>query len=131
MSEITDDRQQVIVTLPDGSERSYPTGVTGLEIAASIGKKLAQAALAITIDGKPRDLGTPLTANASVSIITFDSAEGKEIFWHSSSHLMAHAIEELFPGAKFGAGPAIEQGFYYDIACEHRFNEDDLRAIEA
>ena len=131
MSEITDDRQQVIDTLPDGSERSYPSGVTGLEIAASIGKKLAQAALAITIDGKPRDLDTPVTENASVSIITFDSAEGKEIFWHSSSHLMAHAIEELFPGAKFGAGPAIEQGFYYDIACEKRFNEDDLRAIEA
>jgi threonyl-tRNA synthetase len=130
MSEITDDRQQVIVTLPDGSERSYSSGVTGLEIATSIGKKLAQAALAVTIGGKPRDLDTPVTANASVSIITFDSAEGREIFWHSSSHLMAHAIEELFPGAKFGAGPAIEQGFCYDIACEHRFNEDDLRAIE-
>jgi threonyl-tRNA synthetase len=131
MSEITDDRQQVIVTLPDGSERTYTSGVTGFEIATSIGKKLAQAALAFTIDGKPCDLDTPVTANASVSIITFDSPAGREIFWHSSSHLMAQAIEELFPDSKFGAGPAIEQGFYYDIACPERFNEDDLRAIEA
>lgn len=130
MSEITDDRPQVIITLPDGSERTFSSGVTGLEIAASIGKKLAQDALAFTIDGKLRDLDTPVTANASISIITFDSPEGKEVFWHSSSHLMAHAIEELYPGAKFGAGPAIEQGFYYDISCSERFNEEDLRRIE-
>jgi len=131
MSDSAESRQQVTITLPDGSERTFPSGVTGLEIASSIGNKLAKAALGFTIDGRPCDLETPVTRDAAVSIVTFDSPEGKEIFWHSSSHLMAHAIEELFPGAKFGAGPAIEQGFYYDIACEHRFNEDDLRAIEA
>lgn len=131
MSETTDNRLQVLITLPDGTQRTYPAGVTGLDIAASIGRKLAQDAIGITVDGKHCDLTAPISSNASVAIVTFDSPEGKEIFWHSSSHLMAHAIEELFPGAKFGAGPAIEQGFYYDVSCPERFNEEDLRAIEA
>ncbi|NTU54148.1 MAG: threonine--tRNA ligase [Chlorobiaceae bacterium] len=131
MSERTDCRQPVIITLPDGSEREFPAGLTGLEIASSIGKKLAQDALAIVVDGDLRDLDTAIVSNASVSIVTFDSAEGKNIFWHSSSHLMAQAIEELWPGTKFGAGPAIEQGFYYDISSTERFGEEELRQIEA
>ncbi|NTV02747.1 MAG: threonine--tRNA ligase [Chlorobiaceae bacterium] len=131
MSETTDNREQVVITLPDGTEKTFPAGITGLDIAASIGRKLAEAALGIIVDGRLQDLGTPITRNAGVSIVTFDSPDGKEIFWHSSSHLMAQAIEELFPGAKFGAGPAIEQGFYYDVAYPERFNEDDLRNIEA
>jgi threonyl-tRNA synthetase len=131
MSETTDYREPVVITLPDGSERTFPAGITGLAIASSIGKKLAQDALGITVDGKLCDLDTAITGNAGISIVTFDSPAGKEIFWHSSSHLMAQAIEELFPGAKFGAGPAIEQGFYYDISYPERFNEENLRSIEA
>ena len=131
MSETTDLREQVAITLPDGSERSFPAGVTGLEIATSIGRKLAQDALGIKVDGRLQDLATPISADAGVAIVTFDSPEGRELFWHSSSHLMAQAIEELFPGAKFGAGPAVEQGFYYDVSYPERFNEEDLRAIEA
>ncbi|NTU59342.1 MAG: threonine--tRNA ligase [Chlorobiaceae bacterium] len=131
MSETTDYRDPVVITLPDGSERTFSAGVTGLAIATSIGKKLAQDALGVTVDGKLCDLDAPITRNAAISIVTFDSPAGKEIFWHSSSHLMAQAIEELFPGAKFGAGPAIEQGFYYDISYPERFKEEDLRSIEA
>ena len=131
MSETTDYREPVVITLPDGSERTFESGVTGLAIASSIGKKLAQDALGVTVDGKLCDLDATITRNASISIVTFDSPAGKEIFWHSSSHLMAQAIEELFPGAKFGAGPAIEQGFYYDISYPERFNEENLRSIEA
>jgi threonyl-tRNA synthetase len=131
MSETTDYREPVVITLPDGSERTFPSGITGLAIASAIGKKLAQDALGVTVDGKLCELDTPITRNASISIVTFDSPAGKEIFWHSSSHLMAQAIEELFPGAKFGAGPAIEQGFYYDISYPERFNEENLRSIEA
>ncbi len=130
MSETTDCREQVIVTLPDGTEKTFQAGITGLEIATSIGRKLAQDALGIKVDGKSQDLGTPINRNVRIEILTFESPAGKEIFWHSSSHLMAQAIEELFPGAKFGAGPAIEQGFYYDIAYPERFNDDDLRSIE-
>lgn len=118
------------VTLPDGTTKPLPAGSTGMDIALEIGRRLAREAVAIKIDGKAVDLSAPLTADCTAEIITFDSPEGKEIFWHSASHIMAHAIEELFPGSKFGAGPAIEQGFYYDIASEHRFTEEDLRAIE-
>ena len=131
MSDIQEQKASIAITLPDGTARPFPSGSTGFDIARSIGKRLAEDALAVTVNGKALDLHTPVEEDACVEIVTFETPTGREIFWHSSSHLMAHAIEELFPGAKFGAGPAIEQGFYYDIACEHRFNEDDLREIEA
>ncbi len=118
------------LTLPDGSVKTFPTGSTGNDVALSIGRKLAQDALALKVDGVAIDLNTPLTANAAIEIITFSSPEGPDIFWHSSSHLMAQAIEELYPGSKFGAGPSIEQGFYYDVASTHRFRDEDLRKIE-
>ncbi|ANT63939.1 MULTISPECIES: threonine--tRNA ligase [Prosthecochloris] len=123
---------EVAITLPDGNLRSYPYGTTGADIAGSIGRKLRNDALAIIVNGEPRDLSLPVEENASVEIVTFDHPEqlGREIFWHSASHIMAHAVEELFPGSRFGAGPATEQGFYYDIASDHRFTEEDLRAIE-
>ena len=120
----------IALTLPDGSVKTFPTGSTGNDVALSIGRKLAQDALALKVDGVAIDLSTPLTANAAIEIITFSSPDGPNIFWHSSSHLMAQAIEELYPGSKFGAGPSIEQGFYYDVASEHRFREEDLRKIE-
>ncbi len=132
MSENNDVQATVTITFPDGKSRSFPSGVTGYDIAQSIGRKLAKDALAISIDGKPADLSVPVRNDAGVEIITFDHPNGigRDIFWHSASHIMAQAIEELFPGTKFGAGPAIEQGFYYDIASEHRFTENDLQAIE-
>ncbi len=131
MSENQEQLALIALTLPDGTVKSFPTGSTGLDIALSIGRKLAQDALALKINGTLVDLNAPVTADAAIEIITFDSTEGKDIFWHSSSHIMAQAIEELFPGSKFGAGPSIEQGFYYDVASLHRFREEDLRAIEA
>lgn len=100
-------------------------------MAKSIGNKLFEAALGIKLNGKLRDLNLPIEEDATIEIITFDSDEGRDLYWHSSSHLMAQAIEELFPGTKFGAGPATENGFYYDISSEHRFTEEDLRKIEA
>ena len=131
MSENQEQLALIALTLPDGTVKSFPTGSTGQDIALSIGRKLAQDALALKINGTPVDLTAPVTADAAIEIITFDSTEGKDIFWHSSSHIMAQAIEELFPGSKFGAGPSIEQGFYYDVASDHRFREEDLRTIEA
>ena len=131
---MSDNQEQlalIALTLPDGTVKSFPSGTTGLDIAQSIGRKLAQDALALKIDGTLVDLNSPLSADAAIEIITFDSADGKDVFWHSSSHIMAQAIEELFPGSKFGAGPSIEQGFYYDVASDHRFREEDLRTIEA
>ncbi len=120
----------IALTLPDGSVKTFPSGTTGNDVALSIGRKLAQDALALTVNGVAVDLAKPLVADAAIEIITFSSPEGPDIFWHSSSHLMAQAIEELYPGSKFGAGPSIEQGFYYDVASEHRFREEDLRSIE-
>ena len=132
MSENNDVQAAVTITFPDGRSRSFPSGVTGYDIALSIGRKLAKDALAISIDGTPVDLSAPINHDAGIEIITFDHPEGtgRTIFWHSASHIMAQAIEELFPGTKFGAGPAIEQGFYYDIASQHRFTESDLEKIE-
>ena len=130
MSDNQDLLAVIALTLPDGSVKTFPTGTTGNDVALSIGRKLAQDALALKVDGVTIDLSTPLTADAAIEIITFSSPAGPDIFWHSSSHLMAQAIEELYPGSKFGAGPSIEQGFYYDIASTHRFREEDLRKIE-
>ena len=131
MSENQEQLASIALTLPDGKVKSFPSGTTGLDIALSIGRKLAQDALALKINGSTVDLNAPVTVDSAIEIITFDSTDGKDIFWHSSSHIMAQAIEELFPGSKFGAGPSIEQGFYYDVASDHRFREEDLRTIEA
>ena len=131
MSDNQESLAVIALTLPDGSVKTFPSGTTGNDVALSIGRKLAQDALALNVNGVAVDLAKPLVADAAIEIITFGSPEGPDIFWHSSSHLMAQAIEELYPGSKFGAGPSIEQGFYYDVASEHRFREEDLRNIEA
>jgi len=131
MSDNQESLAVIALTLPDGSVKTFPSGTTGNDVALSIGRKLAQDALALNVNGAAVDLTKPLVADAAIEIITFSSPEGPNIFWHSSSHLMAQAIEELYPGSKFGAGPSIEQGFYYDVASEHRFREEDLRNIEA
>ncbi len=123
--------QDVIkITFPNGDGREFPRGATGLQIAEAISAGLAREALGVKVDGKVMDLHRPIEADAEVQILTWNDEEGKEIYWHSSSHLMAHAIEDIFPGAKFGVGPAIEEGFYYDIDIEQVLTPEDLARIE-
>jgi threonyl-tRNA synthetase len=120
----------ITLTLPDGSRREYPAGVTGSAVAASIGKRLAADALAIKVDGKVRDLSSPIEGDASISILTWDSPEGKQVFWHSSAHVMAQAVQEVLPGTKVTIGPAIEEGFYYDFDPPRPFTPEDLQKFE-
>jgi threonyl-tRNA synthetase len=122
---------QINITLPDGSVRQYESGVTGLKIAEDISKGLAREALAVSVNGGTWDLARSITSDAQVRILTWKDDEGKHAYWHSSAHLMAEAIEALFPGAKFGIGPAIENGFYYDLDLgEHSLTADDLARVE-
>ena len=124
---------QITITLPDGSSRSYPSGTTAGDVAASIGSGLAKAALAAVADGDEIDLNVPLRDGAKVAIVTANSPEGRHVLRHSTSHIMAQAVTQLFPGAKFSIGPAIEDGFYYDFDLPdgRTFSEDDLAAVEA
>lgn len=119
------------VTFPDGSVREYENGTTGMQIAESISSRLAQEVLAIGVNGETRDLNRPINEDCSVKLFKFDDEEGKHTFWHTSAHLMAQAIQMLYPNAKFGIGPAIENGFYYDIDFgEEVLKESDFAAIE-
>jgi len=119
------------ITLPDGSVRAALAGTDCLAFAKQLGRRLAEDALAAELDGRLCDLSQSLDAPASIRIITFDSEEGREVFWHSSAHLMAEAVTRLFPEAKYTIGPAIENGFYYDFDSEHVFTPEDLALIEA
>ncbi|MGB2957650.1 MAG: threonine--tRNA ligase, partial [Bacteroidota bacterium] len=122
---------KITITLPDASTREYDSGVTGRRIAEDIGQRLAQDALAIAVNGETRDLARPISKDASIRILTWKDDEGKRAYWHSSAHLMAEAVEVLFPGTKFGIGPAIDSGFYYDIDVgEHSLTGEDLERIE-
>jgi threonyl-tRNA synthetase len=103
------------ITLPDGSVRQYESGVTAYEVALSISEGLARNVLAAKVNGEVRDLSRPISENSSLVLYTWDNKEGKSTFWHSSAHLMAEALEALYPGIKFGIGPAIDNGFYYDV----------------
>ncbi|WP_276371959.1 threonine--tRNA ligase [Chryseolinea sp. H1M3-3] len=119
------------ISLPDGSVREYPQGVKGSEIAASISEGLARVSLAIEVNGEVWDLSRPITQDASIKILTWNDKGGKNTFWHSSAHLMAEALESLYPGVKFGIGPPIDNGFYYDIDLGDKpFGEEDLLAVE-
>ena len=121
------------ITLPNGDIREYQDGTTGYEIANSISPRLAKDALGIFVDGKKYDLSRKINDSTAIRIVTFDDAEGKEIFWHSSAHLMAEAIEAIYPGTKFGIGPSIENGFYYDIDLpgDIKISLEDLPIIES
>ena len=120
------------ITFPDGATREYNSGVTALDVATSISEGLARNVLAATVDGEVRDLSRPIESDATLQLHTWNDKEGKSTFWHSSAHLMAEAIEALFPGTKFGIGPAIEQGFYYDIDMgDKTLSSDDFAKIEA
>ena len=119
------------ITFPDGSIREYNEGVTGLQIAESISSRLAQDVLACGVNGETMDLSRPINEDASIVLYKWDDAEGKHAFWHTSAHLLAEALQELYPGIQFGIGPAIESGFYYDVdPGETTIKEGDLAAIE-
>ncbi len=123
----------VKITLPDGSRREYGRGVTAAEVASSIGKRLAKDALAAKVDGEWVDLDRPIDHDAAVTIVTPDSPDGREVIRHSTAHVMAQAVTDLFPGARYAIGPAIADGFYYDFELPdgRHFTEDDLGRIEA
>ncbi|PZR25455.1 MAG: threonine--tRNA ligase [Citrobacter freundii] len=120
------------ITLPDGSVRQYDKGVSSLDVAKSISEGLARKVIAASVDGQVWDLTRPIEKDAAVKLLTWTDKEGKSTFWHSSAHLMAEAVESLFPGVKFWVGPAIEQGgFYYDMDLgDRKITEEDLTKLE-
>jgi threonyl-tRNA synthetase len=123
----------ISVLLPDGSARSVPAGATIADVAASIGSRLAKSALAGTVNGDEVDLTTVVADGVTVSVITADSDAGRHVLRHSTAHVLAQAVVQLFPGAQFSIGPAIEDGFYYDFELPggRTFSDDDLSSIEA
>ncbi len=122
----------ITVTLPDGAQRQYPAGTTALDVAKSISEGLARRMLAAKVNGEVRDLLRPIQEDCSLELLSWESDEAKKTFWHSSAHLMAEALEALYPGIKLGIGPAIERGFYYDIDFgDHVFSSDHFEQIEA
>lgn len=118
------------ITFPDGSVREYAKGTTPLQVAESISPRLAQEVLAATVNGKVTDLTLPINENAELKLHKWPDEEAKHTFWHSSSHLLAEALEELYPGIKFGIGPSIENGFYYDVDSPTPITEADIPTIE-
>src|SRR4029450_11911291 len=118
------------ITLPDGSIRRYDHPVSAREIAASIGPGLAKAALAAKVDGKLVDISENIDRDANVAIVTDKDPEGLEVIRHSTAHLLAYAVKELFPDAQVTIGPGIEDGFYYDFSYKRPFTPEDLVAIE-
>ena len=119
------------ITLPDGSVRQYESGASALDIALSISEGLARNVLSAKVNGHVLDATRPITEDSTVQLLTWNDADGKSTLWHSSAHLMAEAIEQLYPGVKFGIGPDIESGFYYDIDTgEKTLTEADLLEIE-
>jgi threonyl-tRNA synthetase len=118
------------ITLPDGSEQLYDSATSGAEIATSIGKSLARAAVAVRVDGELYDLTRDIDADAAIEIVTRESDDGLELLRHDAAHVLAEAVKELWPDTQVTIGPAIDNGFYYDFAREEPFTEDDLQVIE-
>ncbi len=119
------------ITFPDNSVKEFESGITPLAIAESISPRLAQDVLVASVDGEAWDLMRPIEKDAAIQLFKWDDAEGKHAFWHSSAHLLAEALQELFPGIKFGIGPAIENGFYYDVdPGEQSITQEDMPRIE-
>ncbi len=123
--------ENIQITLPDGSVREYPRGTTSMEVAKSISEGLARNVLSAKVNGEVWDANRPIETDSSLALLTWDNDEGKNTMWHSSAHLMAEALEALYPGIKLGIGPPIENGFYYDVDFgEHAFSSDDFSKIE-
>jgi len=121
---------KIKIKFPDGKEKEFEKGVTPYQVAQSISERLANDALAAKLNDSVLEMQRPINDDAEIKFLLFNDEEGKEVYWHSSSHLMAHAIKSLHPEAKFGVGPAIENGFYYDFDINSQLSEDDLRKIE-
>ncbi len=123
--------EQITLTFPDGAQKQFPKHITGLEVAESISKGLARNALSISLDNEILGLNEPISRNGKISINTWNTDDGQYTFWHSSAHLLAEAVQELYPDVKFGIGPPIENGFYYDIDFgEKSFGQDQLEKVE-
>jgi threonyl-tRNA synthetase len=119
------------VTFPDGSVRQFEQGISGLEIAKSISEGLARNVLAAKVNGEVKDLSSTITQDASIQFLKWDDPEGKNTFWHSSAHLMAEAVQDMFPDVKFWVGPPVEKGFYYDVDLgNNKLSEEDLAKLE-
>ncbi len=126
------DNGKIKITFPDGAIREYERGSTALDIAGSISEGLARNVLSARVNGEVRDAHRPIEEDAAIELLTWNDPAGKMTFWHSSAHLMAEALEALYPGIKFGTGPAIENGFYYDVdPGDHHISSDDFPKIEA
>ncbi|HCL61947.1 MAG TPA: threonine--tRNA ligase, partial [Rhizobiales bacterium] len=121
----------ISLTFPDGSARDFKPGVTGREVAESIAKSLAKKAVAVALDGQVRDLAEPIKADAKIRILTREDPEALALIRHDAAHVMAEAVQELYPGTQVTIGPVIENGFYYDFARDEPFTPDDLPVIEA
>ena len=120
----------VVIRLPDGSTRDFDGPVTGLELAESIGRRLAKDAVAVRVNDELWDLSRPIAADSDVQIVTREDADGVEILRHDAAHLLAEAVKELYPETQVTIGPAIDNGFYYDFAREEPFRPEDLEQIE-
>ncbi|HIT98560.1 MAG TPA: TGS domain-containing protein, partial [Candidatus Merdimorpha stercoravium] len=119
------------ITFPDGRKKEYPEGVTPYEVARSISEGLARNVISASADGKTIEVTTPLNENTSLVLYTWDDEAGKRAFWHSSAHVLAQAILRFYPEAKLTIGPAIENGFYYDIDFgQEKFTEADFKKVE-
>ena len=119
------------ITLPDGSIKEYDKGISGHEIALSISEGLARNVLAAKVNGEIWDSSRSINENSAVQLLTWNDGDGKNTFWHSSAHLMAEALEALYPGIKFGIGPPVETGFYYDVDFgDQEFDSADLQKVE-
>ncbi|MBI9070300.1 MAG: threonine--tRNA ligase [Melioribacteraceae bacterium] len=122
--------ENIKITFPDSSVKEFSKGITAFEVAESISKKLAEFVLVAKVNGKTVDLNAPINEDAAIQLFKFEDNEGREAYWHSTAHLMAHAIQTVFPEAKFGVGPAIETGFYYDIDINSQLTDEHLEKLE-
>ncbi len=118
------------IKLPDGSNKEYESGVLVGDVTKDISMGLFRAAVGAVVNGRVMGFAEPIEEDCDFKVVKFDDKEGKEIFWHTSSHVMAAAIKELYPDTKFAIGPAIDDGFYYDMELDHRFVPEDLEKIE-
>ncbi len=124
--------ESILITLPDGAQKSYAVGTTPMDVALSISEGLARNVLAAKVNDKVVDANTPLLENSSLSLLTWNDTEGKQTYWHSSAHILAEALEALFPGVKLGIGPPIQFGFYYDVDFgDYKFTDADFEKLEA
>src|SRR5690554_1206265 len=121
----------ISITLPDGSVHQYEQGTTAMQVAQSISEGLARNVLSAEVNGEVWDASRPIEIDASVKLLTWNDDKGKNTFWHSSAHLLAEALEALYPGVKFGIGPPVDQGFYYDVDLgDRQLGPEDLSKIE-